>query len=155
VTNAVWIGGPDTIGRRPRDVPTHVEDAVIHPEAAVARKSRRIDPDQQARVTDVAELTDEGGTASPGSCGQVIVDRAVIIDHGAAPTAHRVEHGKHRDAAPLASRSDGHQVSGQLEDCSRYWRGRRASSAARVDRCRQGVQRKLELMNARPAGAEP
>ena len=42
----------------------------------------------------------------------------VIIDHGAAPPAHRFEHDRHGDAAPPVTRSGGHQASGELGDCS-------------------------------------
>jgi hypothetical protein len=42
----------------------------------------------------------------------------IIIDHGAAPPAHRFEHDKHEEAAPLVIGRSRSQVSGELGDCS-------------------------------------
>ncbi len=71
-----------------------------------------VDAHEVARLADVAELRREAEQPQPEP------EEHVIIDHGAAPPAHRLEHDKHGDAAPPATRSGGHQVSGELGTCS-------------------------------------
>ena len=71
-----------------------------------------MDVHQPARLADVAELAGEAEQPQPE------LEDQVIIDHDAAPPARRFEHDKHGVAAPPVTRSGGHQVSGELGDCS-------------------------------------
>jgi hypothetical protein len=73
---------------------------------------RGMDPEDAARLADVAEL----GSEAEQPQAEGIED--VIIDHGAAPPAHRFRHDKHGDAAPRFTWAAGSQVSGELGDCS-------------------------------------
>jgi hypothetical protein len=71
-----------------------------------------VDPEDPARRPHVAEL---GGQAEEAQAEAI---ENVIIDHGAAPPAHRFEHDKHGVTAPVVTRRSGSQVSGDLGDCS-------------------------------------
>jgi hypothetical protein len=71
-----------------------------------------MDPHRPARGADVAEL----GRQAEEAQAEPVED--VIIDHGAAPPAHRFEHDKHGDAASLPTWRSRRQVSAELGDCS-------------------------------------
>jgi hypothetical protein len=71
-----------------------------------------VDPEDPARQADVAELFCEAEQSQPEPV------QHVIIDHDAAPPAHRFEHDKHGEAASLVIGPRTSRVSGELGDCS-------------------------------------
>ncbi len=91
--------------------PEHLE-ARAQDRAPPAVVGRRVNAEDAARRADVAELGGQAEQPQPES------EEDVIIDHGAAPPAHRFEHDKHGDAAPLVTRRACARVSGDLGDCS-------------------------------------
>jgi hypothetical protein len=97
--------------RPPLPGPEHLQ-ATAQDRAPPAVVGRRMDAHDPTRRPDVAEL---GGQAEQPQAEPV---EDVIIDHGAAPRAHRFEHDKHGEPAPLLTRRSRSQVSGELGDCS-------------------------------------
>jgi hypothetical protein len=71
-----------------------------------------MDPEDPACRPDVAELLGQAEQPQPEP------EEDVIIDHGAAPPAHRFRHDKHEVMAPFVTRRSRSQVSGELGDCS-------------------------------------
>jgi len=71
-----------------------------------------VDTEGAARRAHVAELLSQAEQAQPEP------KQDVIIDHGAAPPAHRFRHDEHGDPAPMITRRSCSLVSGELGDCS-------------------------------------
>ena len=85
----VWLGirgGRRSLGRS-------ISSPAAQDRAAPAVIGRRVDPEDAARLADVAELRRQAEQPQ----AEAVQD--VIIDHGAAPPAHRFEHDKHGDGA--------------------------------------------------------